>query len=70
MTYANKYEEEAHLLAQGLQGTKWVEALEPRSVRISRSSFGTYTREQPMAALAYAAGAAFLLGALWTVLRR
>lgn len=70
MAYANKYEEEAHLLRQGLKGTKWSKSVEPRFGRSRRTTFAEYTRDQPMTALAYAAGAAFLVGALWGVLRR
>ena len=70
MAFANKYEEEAHLLTQGLQGTKWEGAVEPLSGRNTRAKVTAYTREQPITALAYAAGAAFVIGALWSVLRR
>jgi hypothetical protein len=70
MAFANKYDEEAHLLAQGLHGTKWERSLEPAKERNTRSKLTAYTREQPLTALIYAAGAAFIIGALWSAVRR
>jgi hypothetical protein len=70
MAFANKYDEEAHLLAQGLHGTKWERALEPAKGGNTRSKLTAFVREQPLTALTYAAGAAFTIGALWSALRR
>jgi hypothetical protein len=67
----NKYQEEAALLAGDLGGTKWEKSVGPISARRpARASFAIYAEEKPFSALVYAAGAAFIFGALWAIRKR
>ena len=71
--FANKYEQEAHALVQGLAGTKWdggsssTGTVQTKSVAGSLESF---TRQNPLRALIITATVAFVYGSLRSMIRR
>ena len=68
---ANKYEEEARLLTKYVEDNKWGENGGATALlRTRESDVRRFTREQPLTALVYAAGAAFIFGALWGIGKR
>ena len=70
--FANKYEQEAHALVQGLAGTKW-EGASVQPGRVERRVVGSlesFTRHIPLRALFITAAVAFVYGSLRSMRRR
>ena len=62
----NKYGKEAALLVGDLAGTKWESVgSAPARPQGPIAALTRYAKEQPLSALVYATGIAFVVGALW-----
>ena len=62
--FSNKYEEQAHQVVSGLEGTKW-DKNSPRTPRKrTPSALSRYVRDEPFRAIFIAAGLGFLVAAL------
>ena len=75
MAEANKYEQEAKQLVEGLEGTKWAEHAKPgeRLEALPKDPIRRiedYTRDNPMRALFITASVFFIYGSLRAILRR
>ena len=71
--FANKYEQEAHALVEGLAGTKWDDGVSARELVRTQSLVGSlesFTRQNPLRALIIAATVAFVYGSLRSMIRR
>ena len=69
----NKYQEEARLLVEDLEGTKWSDAVAPRSESrpdTVANRVADYVREKPLVTLVMVAGFAFAYGALRSIRTR
>lgn len=71
--FANKYEQEAHTLVQGLAGTKWDDGFnskEPVRTKSAVESLVSFTRQNPWRSLIITAAVAFVCGSQRSAIRR